>query len=291
MLSQLEPWSFQIKPGFRVRGWRTEPSNKPLIFFLHGNGFSGLTYLPMLRQLIDDFDLLIMDLPGHGDSDVGWSFKPWNGSANCAIEVLKHFYPSGVPVYGVGHSYGGVITSLMAAKEPELFDQCVLLDPVIFSPLMVNSMKVIEFLGLLNKTKLARTAKNRNQHWENKQEALAALKGKGGFKGWRDDALKAYVDYAIGDSKLGVSLKCPARIESKIYSTHPRRLWDSLKRMKSPCHIFMAEKSFPFIKQSVNQLDGLERYTYEQIKGGHCFMQEDPDLAANLIKRQLLGLI
>ena len=289
MLSQLEPWSFQIKSGFRIRGWRTEPSNKPLIFFLHGNGFCGLTYLPMLKELLHDFDLLIMDLPGHGDSDVGWSFKPWNGSAHCAIEVLRHFYPEDVPVYGVGHSYGGVITALMAAKDTKLFDKCMLLDPVIFSPLMVNSMKVIEFLGLLNKTKLAKTAKNRNQHWVTKEAAFEALKGKGGFKGWRDDALKAYVDYAIGDSKYGVSLKCPAKIESKIYGSHPRRLWDSLKRMESQCHILMANRSFPFIRQSVNQLDGLERYTYERIEGGHCFMQEDPDHAAGLVKKWLLA--
>ena len=243
----------------------------------------------MLKELLHDFDLLIMDLPGHGDSDVGWSFKPWNGSAHCAIEVLRHFYPEDVPVYGVGHSYGGVITALMAAKDTKLFDKCMLLDPVIFSPLMVNSMKVIEFLGLLNKTKLAKTAKNRNQHWVTKEAAFEALKGKGGFKGWRDDALKAYVDYAIGDSKYGVSLKCPAKIESKIYGSHPRRLWDSLKRMESQCHILMANRSFPFIRQSVNQLDGLERYTYERIEGGHCFMQEDPDHAAGLVKKWLLA--
>lgn len=290
MLSCLEPWSFQIKSGFRVRGWSTEFSGKPLIFFLHGNGFCGLTYLPMLKELVEDFDLLIMDLPGHGDSDVGWSFKPWNGSANCAIEVLRHFNPDDVPVYGVGHSYGGVITALMAAKDPELFDKCLLLDPVIFPPLMVNSMKVIEFLGLLNKTKLAKTAKKRNQHWESKESAFEALKGKGGFKTWRDDALKAYVDYAIGDSKYGVSLKCPAKIESKIYSSHPRRLWDSLKRMETPCHILMADKSFPFIKQSVNQLDGLERYTYERVDGTHCFMQEQPEFTARKVKEGLLAL-
>ena len=288
MLSCLEPWSFQIKSGFRVRGWSTEFSGKPLIFFLHGNGFCGLTYLPMLKALVEDFDLLIMDLPGHGDSDVGWSFKPWNASAQCAIEVLRHFYPKDVPVYGVGHSYGGVLTALMAAKQQDLFDKCLLLDPVIFPPVMVNSMKVMDFLGLLNKTKLAKTAKNRNQHWESKEAAFNALHGKGGFKGWRDDALKAYVDYAIGDSKYGVSLKCPAKIESKIYGSHPRKLWDSLKAMSVPCHILMAEKSFPFIKQSVNQLDGLERYTYERIEGGHCFMQEQPEYAADKVKEWLL---
>ena len=292
MLAQLEPWSFQIEPGFRMRGWRTEFSGKPLIYFLHGNGFCGLTYLPMLKALIDDFDLIISDLPGHGDSDVGRKFAPWNGSAKCALDVLHYFsqqLPEGTKVYGLGHSYGGVITGLMAGRDPSCFDKCLLLDPVIFSKNMLNLMKAADFVGLLDNTKLAKSARNRNQHWPNRVTAYKALRGKGGFKNWSDESLHAYVSYALTESRDGVSLKCPAKIEAKIYSSYPNRLWSYLKKVSMPCKILMAKKSFPFIRDSVGKLSHHPAYSIDTIEGGHCFMQEQPQVAAEQIKAWLLA--
>jgi len=292
MLSELEPWSFQLKPGFRLRGWKTQFTGKPLICFLHGNGFCGLTYLPMLSKLTEDFDLLITDLPGHGDSDVGRRFAPWNGSAKWALDVVKYFtdtLPDTTKVFGLGHSYGGVITGLMAGKDTQLFDKCMLLDPVIFSKNMLKAMKIVDAIGVLEKMKLAKTARNRIEHWESREQALKELQGRGGFKGWRDDALKAYINYALTDSKNGVSLKCPTRIEAKIYSSYPNDLWGYLKNMDVPCKILTAEKSFPFIQESAKKLNAHSNYSTEAVKGGHCFMQEDPDHAAELVRDWFLS--
>ncbi len=33
----LSPWSHSCSAGFTLRGWRSEPSGKPLLHFLHGN--------------------------------------------------------------------------------------------------------------------------------------------------------------------------------------------------------------------------------------------------------------
>jgi len=291
MLSQLQPWSFQIKPGFRVRGWRTQWTGKPLIFFLHGNGFCALTYMPMLNALRDEFDLLLMDLPGHGESDVGSPFKPWNGSAKCAADVLQHFLPQlpqGTPVYGVGHSYGGVLTALMAGKHRDLFQKCVLLDPVLFTPKMLKLMKAADWVGLLESTKLAKTARKRNQHWDSHEAAYAALNGKGGFKGWREDALQAYVEHAIGESPFGVSLKCPSKIEAKIFGSYPKGLWHYVDNVQVPMQIMVASRSFPFISESAKALEGHRYISHVTVEGGHCFMQEVPEFAAGKIKEWLL---
>lgn len=291
MLAELEPWSFQIKPGFKMRGWRTQFTGKPLIYFLHGNGFSGLTYLPMLKALLLDFDLIITDLPGHGDSDIGMRFTPWNGSAKYSLDVLKYFsqqLPETTPIYGLGHSYGGVITGLMAGKDEALFDKCMLLDPVIFSKRMLKAMKVADIFGVLGNMKLAKTARKRNQHWEDREQAFNSLKGRGGFKGWTDESLNAYVQYALTDSKEGVSLKCPAKIEAKIYSSYPKKLWSYFGQIKVPCKILMANKSFPFIQDSVEKLVELPLFCSDSVEGGHCFMQEKPEYSAQLVKQWFL---
>ena len=47
------------------------------------------------------------------------------------------------PRFALGHSFGGVLTSLMLAQQPQLFRRAVLLDPVLFSPAMIGVMAVL----------------------------------------------------------------------------------------------------------------------------------------------------
>ena len=85
----LSPWSHSCSAGFTLRGWRSEPSGKPLLHFLHGNGFCGRTYEPMLRLLAEDFDLWLCDIQGHGESDHGGRFHGWNRNAEMAVEAFE----------------------------------------------------------------------------------------------------------------------------------------------------------------------------------------------------------
>ena len=92
---QLIPWSHPTSAGFTVRGWHSVPSGRPLLHFLHGNGFCGRTYEPMLRHLAGHFDLWLSDVQGHGDSDHGGIFIGWNRNAELAVEARpqRHVWP------------------------------------------------------------------------------------------------------------------------------------------------------------------------------------------------------
>jgi pimeloyl-ACP methyl ester carboxylesterase len=288
----LEPWSFQIKTDFSLCGWRTRFSGKPVIVFLHGNGFSGLTYKPMLDLLAEDFDLVIPDLPGHGDSGLGDDFNVWNDTAKFMSSVLNnlsHQMQATTPIFGLGHSYGGVITGLMAGSDEKRFKKIMLLDPVIFSKGMLSVMGVSELFGLLENTPLAKQARNRVTTWATRQEAFDYFHERGAFKGWREDALQAYVDNALMDCDEGVTLKCPTSVESKIFGSYPKKLWLNLRKVNAPCKILMAEKSYPFIARSVEKLTQLRAYSSERVEGGHCFMQENPEMAAQHIKEWFLA--
>lgn len=133
---QLIPWTHSTSAGFTLRGWHSSPSGKPLLHFLHGNGFCGRTYAPLLEALAVDFDLWLCDIQGHGDSDHGGRFLGWNRNAELAIEAFEagRGIFGEVPRVAVGHSFGGVLTSLILAHHPRLFARAVLLDPVIFTP-------------------------------------------------------------------------------------------------------------------------------------------------------------
>lgn len=249
----LSPWSHSCSAGFTLRGWRSEPSGKPLLHFLHGNGFCGRTYEPMLRLLAEDFDLWLCDIQGHGESDHGGRFHGWNRNAEMAVEAFE----AGRGPYGdvqrlaCGHSFGGVLSSLVLARHPTLFARAVLLDPVLFTPAMIGVMALSETLGLQLRGSLAKKARLRRSQWPDRAAAYAGLRGRGIFKGWTDEALWAYVEYALKESDGGVELKCRPSREAEIFSSFPRRLWPSLGKITTPTRVLYGDRTYPFVAKSV----------------------------------------
>lgn len=281
---KLLSWSHRLGNGHTLRGHHSPPSGRPVIHFLHGNGYCGLTYAPMLERLSERFDLFLSDVPGHGDSDHGGRFPGWNHCAEFALEAWRAHQPrfGNVDVHAVGHSFGSVLSTLMLARTPETFRRAVLLDPVLFPPAMIGLMALSDVVGLYSRNTLAQRASKRRHHWNSREEAMDGLRNRGMFKGWRDDALQAYVQHALRDHPGGgVELKCRPSREAEIFGSYPRRLWASLARITTPTLVLRGEDTYPFAARAV------ERWTRSNpvarravLPGGHCFMQEDPDRAA-----------
>ncbi|WP_313740001.1 alpha/beta hydrolase [Pseudomonas sp.] len=282
----LIPWSYPTVEGFTLRGWRSPPSGKPLLHMLHGNGFCALVYRPMLFALSERFDLWLSDVQGHGESDHGGVFRGWNRSAELALEAFEagRAVYGQVPRYAVGHSFGGVLTALILAQRPALFERAVLLDPVLFSRRMIATFWVARRLGLHRRHGLARKAAGRRSQWPDRQTARAALQGRGIFKGWTPQALEAYLEHALMACPQGVQLRCRPAREAEIFSSMPRRLWPSLKRIAVPTLILHGDGSYPFVGPSVRRAASFNRMlAQQQVSGGHCFMQEAPDIAAERV--------
>lgn len=290
---QLIPWSHTPREGFAFRGWHSPPSGKPLLHFIHGNGFCTRAYEPMLSRLSDHFDLWLFDAQGHGESDHGGAFLGWNRNADIAMEALEkqggEFKT--VPHYAAGHSFGGVLTSLILGDRRHQFQRAVLLDPVLMSPTMLMGLSVGELTGIAKQTPMARQARARRKHWPSREEAYAQLHGRGIYKGWADEALQAFVTHALKDSADGgVELKCRRSREADIFSTGPDRLWGLLGRVRTPTLVLHAQHTYPFVKESVARWCAInDAVTDQEVPGGHCFMQEQPTFAADHVQAFLLG--
>ncbi|MGC5700789.1 alpha/beta hydrolase [Pseudomonas sp. NFXW11] len=283
---QLLPWSHPCPEGFTLRGLRSAPSGKPLLHFLHGNGFCSMAYQPMLELLAESFDLWLSDVQGHGDSDHGGPFLGWNRTAQLATEAFEAgrgaYGP--VPCYAVGHSFGAVLTCLIVAEHPQLFAKAVMLDPVIFTPSMLGSLKLLGALGLNRRHALARKAASRRRHWPDRVAAKAALANRGIFKGWSEEALNAYVEHGLRDEGQGVALKCAPEREVDIFSSVPRRLWPSLRHLSTPSLVLHGRDSYPFVARSIKRWAALNPHLRtREVAGQHCFMQESPATSASFI--------
>lgn len=287
----LLPWSHSCSAGFTLRGWHTPPSGKPLLHFLHGNGYCGRVYEPLLALLAEDFDLWLCDVQGHGDSDHGGRFHGWNRSAELAEEAFEagRGVFGAVPCFAVGHSFGGVLTSLILARHPELFRRAVLLDPVLFTPTMIGVMALSDVVGLSQRNTLAQKARGRRREWPDRQAAWKSLHNRGMFRGWDAAAFNAYIEHALKDSESGVELKCKPSREAEIFSSFPRRLWPSLARVQTPTQVLYGDRSYPFVAKSVARCcAGNPHFSGQVVAGGHCFMQEFPTASAARVRDFLL---
>lgn len=283
---QLIAWKHTVPEGFTLRGWHSPPSGRPLLHFLHGNGFCGRAYEPLLQHLAAHFDLWLSDVQGHGDSDHGGRFVGWNRSAELALQALQVQGQAfaGVPRHALGHSFGGVLTALLLGERGHGFERAVLLDPVLFTPSMLLGAAVASLTGVMRHTPLARQARARRSHWPSRSEARANLEGRGTYKGWRDDALDAYLQHALIETGDGVRLKCQPEREADIFGSMPERLWTLLGRVRTPVHVLHAEHTFPFVTESVARWQHLNTHVQaEQVPGGHCFMQERPQACADQV--------
>jgi pimeloyl-ACP methyl ester carboxylesterase len=120
--------------------WGTE---RPNLTFLHGAALNAHTWDTTLLSLRKP--ALVLDLPGHGDSD--WredaDYRPGT-SARTIAEVIDRV-TGGQPQVVVGHSLGGMTAIALAAYRPDLVSKLILID---ISPSLVpgKNRQVRDFL-------------------------------------------------------------------------------------------------------------------------------------------------
>ncbi len=116
--------------GFRwvVAEREADVANAPTIVMIHGFTGSKENWYPVARELRDRYRLVIPDLPGWGESerkpDADYGFVAQAERVAAFIRVVS----PGKPVVLLGHSMGGGIAALVAARHPELVSHVGLLD-------------------------------------------------------------------------------------------------------------------------------------------------------------------
>jgi len=118
--------------AFTVRALVREGEG-PTVVLLHGAAGNALSWLPLLPAL-GDRRLVLVDLPGHGESPAveDWSLAVLAEELAAAISAV---HPE--PLTWVGHSWGGKVAALLAARAPERVARLVLVDPSPATPVPV----------------------------------------------------------------------------------------------------------------------------------------------------------
>lgn len=98
--------------------------DKPLLVFLHGGGVSSWMWDEQVKYF-DNYQCLVPDLPGHGESSNGNNFSIRDTANQIATIVEEH--KTGQQVIVIGFSLGGQVLISMLSEHSTLIDKAIII--------------------------------------------------------------------------------------------------------------------------------------------------------------------
>ncbi|GET21228.1 alpha/beta fold hydrolase [Prolixibacter denitrificans] len=117
--------------GIHIHYTRTGGKKPPLIL-LHGLMTNGLCWTDLARAFENDYDVIMPDARGHGESSTPDFGYRYGDHANDVVGLIKALNLS--PPVLLGHSMGGMTATVVASQNPGLLGGLILADPTFLSP-------------------------------------------------------------------------------------------------------------------------------------------------------------
>ena len=119
--------------------------NNVLLIFIHGFGGCAEQWMKQVEFLNPYFDLLTLELPGHGNNISDDMLNEEHFSIAKIISdlfLLLQIYPHPTKI-AVGHSYGCSLITLFMEKYAEIFSFAFFLAPCLFPPINESVLKLV----------------------------------------------------------------------------------------------------------------------------------------------------
>lgn len=106
-------------------------SNKPLLVLVHGSGWHGMQFFGLANALIDDADIIIVNVRGHGfGPEPRGDISYINQLEDDLSDVISAYAKPGQKVVLGGHSSGGgLVVRFAGGAHRDMIDGAVLLAP------------------------------------------------------------------------------------------------------------------------------------------------------------------
>jgi len=173
-----------------------DPDRPVDLVFLHANGFHAHLYAALLEPLAQGLRILAPDLRGFGRTTLPADpaqLRSWNTFRDDLLALLDAVEARDVVL--AGHSMGATASLLAAAEAPDRVRAVVLIEPVIMPSTFYVAMNFEPTRrAVAARFPLSRDALRRRARFNDRDAAFAAYLGRGAFRTWPDDTLRAYVD-------------------------------------------------------------------------------------------------
>ncbi len=195
----------------------------------------------------------------------------------------------GEAVYGVGHSLGGYLTFLAAARRPELFRAIVLLDAPILGAVKGTLLGATKRFGIVDRVTPAAATRDRRHEWTSREEAKAHFRTRRLYRHFAEQCLDDYVRHALLGAHGHLRLRIDPEVEYRIYRTFPHDMSRQLARLRVPAGFIGGADSDVVRRVGMTAMRG-PRFLKRRVPGGHLFPLEHPREAAAAVSELLREL-
>ena len=276
-------------------------STKPLIIFSHGNSFPGSTYGVLFQSLeARGFQIKAIEKFGHDPRYPVTSNWP-NLVQQLADFASQEVEKSGQPAFLVGHSLGGFLSLMCAARHPQLGGQKVggvlMLDSPVLGGWRAKALGVAKRAKLVGSISPGAISRKRRHQWLGRDEVLAHFRSKKAFACWDEQVLRDYIDYGThdeGGTAQGQRLLSFDRdVETAIYNTLPDNLEQLLKThpLQCPATFIGGRQSVEMKQVGMAMTQKVTQGRIMMLDGSHLFPMEKPLATAAAIEAALLNFM
>lgn len=262
------------------------------IVFSHANSFPAGTYRLLFQHLkARGFSVSAVERYGHEPR------FPVTNNWPHLVQQLAEFARVqadrlGEPVFLVGHSLGGFLSVMTAARHPELARGVLLIDSPLIGGWKANALGVAKSTQVVGSISPGRVSRQRRYSWASNEEALEHFRKKKAFARWHPEVLADYIAHGLEDMEGKRVLKFDRAVETAIYNTLPHNLGRLLSAHPLQCPAaFIGGRDSEEMKQ-VGMAMTL-RVTQGRtmlLDGSHLFPMEQPLATAAAIDAALLNL-
>lgn len=224
-------------------GWRWPRPGAPRLVFSHATGFCASAYRLMLSRLAGAFDVLALDLRGHGRSRLPADparLRSWNVYAADLASVLDRL--GGGSWVLAGHSCGAVV-SMLAARGRDDAASLALIEPVTMPSLYVLAAHTPLWPALARHMPLVKGAMSRRADWPDRASVAESYARKSLFAGWAEGALGDYLEDGLAETASGVRLACEPAWEAATFAAHAYDFWGAAAA--APCPVAVLAVDHP----------------------------------------------
>jgi pimeloyl-ACP methyl ester carboxylesterase len=274
-----------------------------LIVFSHANSFPASTYRVLFDSLrARGFIVEAVDKYGHEAQ------YPVTNNWPHLVQQLVDFGTTqsqrhGQPAWLVGHSLGGFLSVMAAARAPQIARGVLLIDSPMIGGWRATTLGVMKRTPLVGAVSPGRVSRARRNRWPDAATALAHFRHKKAFAKWDPQVLADYIEHGTHDEGQGESacrvLSFDRDVETAIYNTLPDNLDRLIRRHPLKCPVaFLGGRQSAEMRQvgmtMTARLVGADGKgdpgRVMMLDGSHLFPMERPLATAAAIEASLLNL-
>jgi pimeloyl-ACP methyl ester carboxylesterase len=267
-----------------------------LLVFSHANSFGASTYRVLFGHLKSrGFKVRAIERFGHDP------LYPVSNNWRHLVQQLIDFTRAevdraGQPAWLVGHSFGGFVSLMAAARAPELARGVLLLDSPLLGGWRATTLGALKSTQLVGSVSPGAVSRRRRNSWASQAEALAHFQHKKMFARWEPQVLQDYIAHGTHDEGEGVDkkrvLSFDRDVETAIYNTLPDNLDRLLKRnpLKCPVRFIGGRQSWEMKRVGMGMTEKVTRGRIIMLDGTHLFPMEKPLATAAAIETALRNM-